>query len=185
MTRHQKDPLRSLTAEEVEYLESVSRAYSDRASRVTRAKILLAVDRGCTYTEAAHCVGRRSGDAVSVLVSRFNQEGIAAVNPRHGGGPHVLYGSEQRSKILQTIQRPPDRLSDGTATWSLSTLQRCLRKQEPELARVSTYTLHQVLKNAGWSWQTNRSWCETGSVLRKRKTGVVTVVDPDAEAKKS
>jgi hypothetical protein len=41
-----------------------------------------------------------------------------------------------------------------------------------------------VLKEAGWSWQKNRSWCETGKVARKRKAGVVTVIDPDAEAKK-
>jgi hypothetical protein len=184
MTRHQKDPLRPLTAEEVTYLESVSRSYSDSASRVIRAKILLAVARGCNYTEAAHSVGRRSGDAVGALVSRFNQEGIVALHPRHGGGPKIVYGSEQRSKILQAIQCSPDRLSDGTATWSLSTLQRRLREQEPELARVSTYTLHQVLTEAGWSWQNNRSWCETGSVLRKRKAGVATVVDPDTEAKK-
>jgi len=65
MTRHQKDPLRSLSAEAVGYLETVSRSYSDRASRVTRAKILLTVAGGCPYTEAAHRVGGSSGDAVA------------------------------------------------------------------------------------------------------------------------
>jgi transposase len=185
MTRRQKDPLRRLTTEEREYLETVSRSYSDSASRVARAKILLAVAGGCNYTEAARSIGRRSGDAVGALVSRFNREGIAALNLRHGGGPTIVYGSEQRSKILQAMQRPPNRFSDGTATWSLSTLQRSLREQEPEFAKVSTYTVYQVLKEAGWSWQKNRSWCETGSVLRKRKAGVVRVVDPDTNAKKS
>lgn len=184
MTRHQKHPLRSLTPEEQQYLEKVSRSQSESASRVTRAKLLLAVAEGCDYTEAARRVGRRSGDAVAQLVARFNQEGITALNFRHGGGPEVVYGSEQRSKILQAVQRKPERLTDGTATWSLSTLQRSIREQEPELSRVSTYTLHKVLKESGWSWQKNRSWCETGKVVRKRKSGVVTVVDPDGEAKK-
>lgn len=95
-----------------------------------------------------------------------------------------MYGSEQRSKILEAIQKQPDRQTDGTATWSLTTLQRSLREGESDLAQVSTYTLHKVLKEAGWSWQKNRSWCETGKVMRKRKAGVVKVVDPDAEAKK-
>jgi len=41
-----------------------------------------------------------------------------------------------------------------------------------------------VLLEAGWTWQRSRSWCETGKALRRRKAGPVTVVDPDAEAKK-
>jgi len=184
MTRQQKHPLRELTPEERQYLEKISRSQSESASRVIRAKLLLAVAEGFNYTEAAHRVGRRSGDAVGKLVARFNEEGIAALNLRHGGGPSIVYGSEQRSKILEAIQKQPDRQTDGTATWSLTTLQRSLRAGESDLAKVSTYTLHKVLKESGWSWQKNRSWCETGQVIRKRKSGVVKVVDPDAEAKK-
>ena len=184
MTRHQKHPLRELTPEEKQYLEKVSRLQSESAGRVVRAKILLAVAEGYNYTDAAHSVGRRSGDAVGKLVVRFNEEGIAALNLRHGGGPRIVYGSEQRLKILQAIQQEPDRQKDGTATWSLKILQRNLREEESDLAKVSTYTLDKVLKESGWSWQKNRSWCETGNVVRKRKAGIVNVVDPDAEAKK-
>lgn len=184
MTRKQKNPLRDLTCEEQQYLEKISRSQSESASRVVRAKILLAVADGDNYTDAAQSVGRRSGDAVGNLVARFNAEGIAALNLRHGGGPSIVYGSEQRTKILEALQKSPNRQTDGTATWSLTLLQQSLRQEESDLAKVSTYTLHKVLKESGWSWQKNRSWCETGKVVRKRKAGVVTVVDPDAEAKK-
>lgn len=165
-------------------LKKISRAQSETASRVTRAKIILAVAEGYSYTDASHRVGRRSGDAVAKLVARFNQEGMAALNPQHGGGPAIVYDNLQREKILQTIQGQPERLKDGTGIWSLSTLQKKLKKIDPAFATVSTYTIHKVLKESGWSWQKNRSWCETGHVLRQRKTGVVMVVDPDAEAKK-
>ncbi|HEY9724922.1 MAG TPA: helix-turn-helix domain-containing protein [Chroococcales cyanobacterium] len=184
MTRQQKYPLRELTAQEQQYLEKVSRSQRESASRVVRAKALLAVAEGFNYTDAAHRVGRRSGDAVGKLVARFNAEGIEALNLRHGGGPSIVYGAEQRLKLLEAIQKQPDRQTDGTATWSLTTLQRSLRVGESALSKVSTYTLRKVLKEAGWSWQKNRSWCETGKVARKRKAGVVTVIDPDAEAKK-
>lgn len=184
MTRQQKHPLRELTCEEQQYLEKVSRSQSESASRVVRAKLLLAVAEGLNYTDAAHSVGRRTGDAVGKLVARYNEEGIVALNVRHGGGARIVYGSEQRSKILALIQQEPDRLTEGTATWSLTTLQRSLREEESDLAKVSTYTLHKVLKESGWSWQKNRSWCETGKVVRKRKAGMVNVVDPDGEAKK-
>lgn len=43
MTRRQKHPLRELTAEEHQELERLSRASSESAARVTRAKALLAV----------------------------------------------------------------------------------------------------------------------------------------------
>ena len=46
-------------------------------------------------------------------------------------------------------------------------------------------TVFGVLHEAGLTWQKNRTWCETGVVQRKRKTGVVTVIDPDCEAKKT
>lgn len=75
-------------------------------------------------------------------------------------------------------------MQDGTGTWSLSTLQAALRKAPDGLPEVSTYTIWSVLHDAGWTYQKDRTWCMTGQVERKRKTGVVTVTDPDAQAKK-
>jgi len=45
MTRRKKDPLRPLTDEEREVLEQISRAQSEPASHVARAKALLAATR--------------------------------------------------------------------------------------------------------------------------------------------
>lgn len=185
MTKRQKDPLRPLADEERDYLERVSRSGSAPASHVARAKAILAVADGDSYTEAARRAGRRSGDAVSNLVSRFNREGIEAIGPRHGGGPQVVYGERERERILKEIRRPPDRAQDGTASWTLRTLQRALRKAPDGLAQVSTFTIRAVLLEAGWSCQRDGTWCETGRVKRKRKGQVVDVVDPDTEAKKT
>ena len=69
MTRRKKDPLRPLTDEEREVLEQISRAQSEPASHVARAKALLAVADGQSYTAAAGAAGRRSGDAVSQIVA--------------------------------------------------------------------------------------------------------------------
>jgi hypothetical protein len=184
MTRRQKDPLRELREEERAELERISRARSEAAEAVIRAKMLLAVAEGQSYTDAARSVGRRSGDAVSGLVSRFNKEGMAALMPRHGGGPEIIYGEAERERILREFRRPPDREQDGTATWSLSTLQRALRHAPDGLPKVSTYTILQTLWEAGWTWQADRTWCQTGKAIRKRKEGRVEVTDPDAEAKK-
>jgi hypothetical protein len=65
------------------------------------------------------------------------------------------------------------------------TLRHALRSTPDGLPKVSTGTIRAVLLEAGWSWQRSRSWCETGTAQRKRKHGIVTVIDPDAEAKKT
>ena len=79
MTRRQKDPLRPLTADEQTALQRLSRSQTEPASHVARAKALLAVAAGLSYSSAAHTAGRRSGDAVAHLVTRFNQHGLAAI----------------------------------------------------------------------------------------------------------
>ena len=186
MARHQHDPLRPLTAEERATLERVSRAGSERADRVARAKALLAVAGGASYTTAALAAGRRSGDGVAQLVARFNRVGLAALDSRHGGGPPVRYGPPERERILREFHRPPDREQDGTATWSLTTLRRALRRAPDGLPTVSTWTILQAPWDAGYTCQQDRTWCHTGTATRKRKDGsVVTVTDTDATPKKS
>lgn len=179
----QKEPLRTLSDAERAWLERVSRSGSEAASAVARAKSLLAVAEGKRYTEAARVAGRRSGDAVSTLVARFNREGLAALEPRHGGGPRPTYTAPERARILAEFARTPERERDGTATWSLTTLQRALRRAPDGLPKVSTYTILAVLHEAGYTWQRDRTWCRTGRVLRRRKAGTVEVQDTDAEPK--
>src|SRR3954451_7555840 len=74
---------------------------------------------------------------------------------------------------------------DGTATWSLSLLQRALRHAPDGLPEISTFTIWRSLHEAGLSWQKSRTWCETGVAMRHRKHGAVRVSDPDALAKKA
>jgi transposase len=184
MTRRQKDPLRPLTDDEHTLLTQISRAQCEPASHVARAKIILAVAAGQSYQAAAQAASRRSGEAVAHLVTRFNQEGVLALEPRHGGGRSTTYGARERERILAQVQRAPDREQDGTATWSLSILRQALRTAEDDLPHLSTFTIWVVLREAGWSWQQRRTWCRTGTVTRKRKNGLVDVTDPDTEAKK-
>ena len=185
MSRRQKDPLRAVSAEERAELTRLSHSQSTPAAQVARATALLAVADGQSYLAAARQAGRCDNDTVAAWVARFNREGLAAVVPRHGGGPPVRYGAAEQRRILEEAQRPPDRARDGTAAWSLSTLQRTLRGAEDGLPQVSTDTIWQTLHGAGMSWQQSRTWCATGMAVRKRKQGGAVVVhDPDAVGKK-
>jgi transposase len=185
MSRRQKDPLRPLTQEERTVLQQITRAGSERADRVARAKALLAVADRASFRAAAQRAGRCSAVAVARLVARFNQEGLAAVDPRHGGGPPRKYPPQIRERILREFHRTPDRERNGTATWSLTTLQRALRQAPDGLPEVSTWSILHTLWEAGYTWQQERTWCQTGTVIRKGKQGPLQVTDPNTAPKKS
>ena len=185
MSRRKKDPLRPLTEAERDELAHLGRSQAAPAVEVARAIMLLAVAGGSDYQRAARFAGRCSGDAVSHLVARFNAEGLAALTPRQGGGRRATYGPEATGRIAAVAARALTPEDDGTATWSLSSPRRTLRAAPGGLPKVSTYTIRRLLRESGASYQRTRTWCPTGSAVRRRKAGPATVVDPDADSKKA
>src|SRR4051812_48813608 len=185
MSGHQQAPRPPPAGDARRGLPPLSRSPGAPAAPVERARALLAIADGASYTAAAHQIGRRHNETISAWVSRFNRDGLAAVRPGHGGGPRIRYGADAQQRILAEWARTPRREQDGTATWSLSLLQKALRQAPDGLPRVSTFTIWRTLHEAGLSWQKSRTWCETGVAMRHRKHGVVRVRDPDALAKKS
>ena len=183
MAHPQKEPLRPLTEFERAVMEQVARSQSEPAAPVDRARVLLAVAAGARFTDAARAAGRRSGDGVALLVLRFNRKGLRALERQPGGGATKQYRDPEKARIRREFERRPDREGDGTATWSLTTLQRALRQAPDGLPAVSTFTIFQTLHEAGYTCQDSRTWCQTGTALRKRKAGVVTVTDPLAAEK--
>jgi transposase len=119
---------------------------------------------------------------VTRLVRRFNARGLEALAIAPGRGRKATYQAADRQQILDVLQQPPEREADQSATWSLTLLQRRLRGDG--LPQVSRDTIHQTLRQAGYTYQRTRTWCLTGTARRKRKAGTVTVVDPETEQKK-
>jgi transposase len=182
MATMQKERVRPLTIAEQGELKAIVKASSERVDRVQRATAVLAVAGGGTFSAAARAAGYRSPQAVTYLVRRFNRIGLAALGIATGRGRRPTYDAAARARIVATAQRPPDRKTDGTATWSLSTLERTVRREG--LPRVGATTIRRVLHDAGSSYQRTQTWCPTGTAQRKRKAGVVQVVDPQTEEKR-
>jgi transposase len=178
----QKEALRTLAEGERATLERLIKRTSERVDRVRRARALLGVAGGTSFAAAARAAGLRSATTVANLVGRFNATGLAALGIGEGRGRKPTYDAVARAAIVAAAQRAPDRRQDGTATWSLSTLQRALR--QTSYPRLGATTIRRVLEEAGSSYQRTRSWCPTGTAQRVRKSGVVTVVDPKTEEKR-
>jgi len=173
-----------LSEAEQQELARVANAPSESVRRYRRATALLAVAAGSTFTQAARKVGWKVGDSVAALVRRFNQHGLGALDDQPRPGRRRTYGPTERERIVREFRRQPDREKDGTATWSVELLKRALRQAPDGLCQVSGYTVVHVLHEAGFTWQENRTWCDTGVALRKRKEGVVEVTDPEADLKR-
>ena len=167
MAGRQKERLRPLATEEQAALVKVAKGSSERLDRVRRARALLAVAEGQTFTGAAERAGLRSHTAVAELVGRFNRRGLAALNIAAGRGRKPTYDTVARARIVATAQRPPER-----------------RLRRDALPRVGAMTLRRVLEAAGSSYQKTRTWCPTGTAQRKRKAGIVRVTDPRTEEKR-
>jgi transposase len=184
MSHPMAQPLRPLTEPEREALRRVSRAPSETVSRHQRAVALLAVADGMSLIEAARAAGWSVHDTVSRLVRRFNERGLVALDDLPRSGHPRRYGPTERARIEQELQRSPDLKEDGTATWSLTTLQRTLREAPDGLPEVSTFTILHTIHEAGYTWQKNRTWCKTGFTLHKTKDGVEERYDPYTPEKK-
>jgi len=182
MARRQNEPLRSLSDSERQALVTVVKATSERVDRVRRARALLTVAETGSFADAAGKAGFRSVTTVTNLVQRFNQRGLDALTIAAGRGRRPTYDPTARAQIVRVAQSLPDRRADQTATWSLATLRRRLRREG--LTAVGTSTIRRILHEAGSSYQRSRTWCPTGTAQRVRTSGVVTVVDPDTEEKK-
>ncbi len=177
----QKERLRPLTVQETHELHQIVKASSERVDTVRRARALLALSEGQSFTQAAAQAGFKEADSVGKLVQRFHRTGLAALLIATGRGRKATYSSQQRQQILEKLRSVPDREQDQSATWSLSLLQRALRRGD--LAQIGASTIRRILHEAGYVFGRSRTWCQTGTAVRVRKAGVVTVHDPQAQEK--
>ena len=181
MSKPRKEPLRALTEQEQQELLCIAKATFERLDVIKRATALLAVAAGQGFSQAAHAAGFNCGDTVCKLVQRFNRGGLTALLIARGRGRKPTYTDEDRQNILAALTSEPARSVDGSATWSLSLLEEKLR--ETSLPKVGASTISRTLHQAGYVFGRSRTWCQTGSVLRKRKEGVVRGQDPKTEEK--
>lgn len=144
--------MRELTSEERDRLLRVSRSRTEAAEVVGRARSLLAVADGAGFAGGARAGGRKSGYGVGKLVERFNRDGLNTLQTKPSHGHRVTYTAQQRAEVLAEYRRTPDREMDGTGTWSLTTLQRAVRKR-PGVEKISRDTISNVLHAAGLTWQ--------------------------------
>jgi transposase len=100
--------LHFLTEQEQRALAHITHSGSERADVAMRVREVLMVASGCSDRQAAIATGRRSYQSVSQLVTRFNRDGLAALEIHQSGDHPPLYDAAAREQILAEARRAPD-----------------------------------------------------------------------------
>src|SRR5215467_11167609 len=125
-----------LREEQREELKQWAQSRTLPAGDVFRARLVLALADGWSYTQIKHRL-HTSAPTISRWKQRFEQEGIAGLEPQHKGSqPRVANAQIQARIARKTQQKPPD----GSTHWSC--------RKMAEVLGVSKSTVHRVWAQA-------------------------------------
>ena len=149
-----------MTESEIQQLTDITNSKVERVERIRRARAILAVAKGQSFTGAAKEARMRSNSGIAAIVQRFHERGMDSLNTIPGAGRRPVYDHGQRKAILVEIEREMER----TPFWSLSTLEKALKRSTTNVPKVSAKTICQVLKDAGYRWLPNEHvWSKNGN----------------------
>jgi len=161
--------VRELRFDEGRHLQQVLRRSKDRI-KIRRAQVILSSAQGFKVPRIAERF-YFSFQHVRSIIRQFNQEGIAALEPKYGIGRPEKFSEEQKSIIIETALCPPDLLGKPFRRWSLAKLREYFI-EEKIITSVSLETLRQILRDRKIRLRRTKTWKECNDPhLRSKKNG--------------
>nr|WP_107063146.1 helix-turn-helix domain-containing protein [Streptomyces sp. NRRL F-5193] len=118
--------VRRLTDQEWQRLRQIVRRGSTNSVRYRRAMMLLASVGGNRVPVIAQLVAADE-DTVRDVIHRFNEIGLACLDPRWAGGRPRLLSDDDEDFVVQTATTRPTKLGQPFTRWSLRKLVAYLR----------------------------------------------------------
>ena len=164
--------VRRLTDREGRELQRIVRRGSGSSDgsvvRWRRALVVLASAGGNTVPVIAR-LAATSPDRVREMIRRFNELGMASLDPRWAGGRPRRITTDDEAFIVDTATARPEALGLPFTRWSLRKLAAYLRDGAERPVRVSHERLRQILHAHDVTFQRTKTWKESN--------------DPDRDAK--
>ncbi|MQL61893.1 IS630 family transposase [Streptomyces vinaceus] len=160
--------VRRLTDQEGQKLQQIVRRGSTSSVRYRRAMMLLASAGGNRVPVIAQLV-QADEDTVRDVIHRFNEIGLACLDPQWAGGRPRQLSPEDEDFVIQTATTRPTKLGQPFTRWSLRKLVSYLRKVHGRVIRIGREALRSQLARRGVTFQRTKTWKESP--------------DPDREAK--
>lgn len=122
----------TMTEGERQRLQAMVRSQRGRAAEARRARIILLLADGHSYTQISRRVGC-SAATISLWKRRFLAQRVAGLRARHRGSTAWVLTPQLAARILTWTRKPPP---DGTTHWSTRRLARRLGLAHTVVARV-------------------------------------------------
>ncbi|MGW0417205.1 IS630 family transposase [Streptomyces collinus] len=160
--------VRRLTDQEGQKLQQIVRRGSTSSVRYRRAMMLLASAGGNRVPVIAQLV-QADEDTVRDVIHRFNEMGLACLDPRWAGGRPRLLSDDDEDFIIQTATTRPTKLGQPFTRWSIRKLAAYLRKVHGRVIRIGRETLRCLLRRRGITFQRTKTWKESPDPEREAK----------------
>ncbi|RCG16109.1 IS630 family transposase [Sphaerisporangium album] len=152
--------VRRLMDQEGQKLQRIVRRGSTSSVRYRRAMILLASAGGNTVPVIARLV-QADEDTVRDVIHRFNQIGLACLDPRWAGGRPRLLSDGEEDFVVQTATTRPTRLGQPFTRWSIRKLAAYLQTLPRRAIRIGREALRALLARHGVTFQRTKTWKES------------------------
>ncbi|MDX2815696.1 IS630 family transposase [Streptomyces sp. PA03-5A] len=160
--------MRRLTDQEGQKLQQIVRRGSTSSVRYRRAMMLLASAGGNRVPVIAQLV-QADEDTVREVIHRFNEIGLACLDPRWAGGRPRLLNADDEDFVIQTATTRPTTLGQPFTRWSIRKLAAYLHRVHGRVIPIGREALRCLLRRRGITFQRTKTWKESP--------------DPDREAK--
>ncbi|MFF7098120.1 IS630 family transposase [Streptomyces rubradiris] len=160
--------VRRLTDQEGQKLRQIVRRGSTSSVRYRRAMMLLASAGGNRVPVIAQLV-QADEDTVRDVIHRFNEIGLACLDPLWAGGRPRLLTPEDEDFVIQTATTRPTKLGQPFTRWSLRKLVAYLRKVHGRMILIGREALRGLLTRRGVTFQRTKTWKESPDPEREAK----------------
>ena len=136
--------------------------------RWRRASVVLASAGGNTVPVIAR-LAATSRDRVREVIHRFNDEGMASLDPRWAGGRPRRITTDDEDFIVEAATTRPEALGLPFTRWSLRKLAAYLGDNQTRVVKISAERLRQILAARGVTFQRTKTWKESNDPERDAK----------------
>ena len=138
--------------------------------RLRRAMVVLASAGGNSVPVIARLV-QADEDSVRGVIHRFNESGMASLDPQWAGGRPRRISSDDEAFIVATATTRPETLGRPFTRWSLRKLAQYLGDNAVRVVLLGRERLRQLLREHGISFQRTKTWKESTDPQREAETG--------------
>jgi transposase len=126
----------SVTKEQRDELGKWAASRTLPAGDVFRARLILALADGQTYSEIMNSL-QTTAPTISRWKQRFEKDGLAGLDPRHKGSQPRVADAQVQARIARKTQQKP---ADGSTHWSCRKMAQALGVSKSTVQRVWAQT---------------------------------------------